>query len=71
MLPNLVENTKQTYVLLVLVDSIYTTTNFDLWMSKGAHNVFDWLWISWEKIAFQNTLELANLKHLQHQGKHL
>ncbi len=43
MLPNLVENTKQTYVLLVLVECVYTTTSFDLWMSKGAHDVFDWL----------------------------
>jgi hypothetical protein len=54
-----------------LVECVFANTSFDLWMSKGAHVVFDWLWISWEKIAFQNTLKLANLKHLQHQCKHL
>jgi len=28
------------HVLLVLVDCVFIITNFDLWMSKGAHNVF-------------------------------
>jgi hypothetical protein len=43
MLLDLVENTKQTYVLLVLVECVSTTTSFELRMSKGAHDVFDWL----------------------------
>jgi hypothetical protein len=41
MLLNLVENKKQTYVLLVLVECVFANTSFDLWMSKGAHVVFD------------------------------
>jgi hypothetical protein len=43
MLLDLVENTKQTYVLLVLVECVSQTTSFELTMSKGAHDVFDWL----------------------------
>jgi hypothetical protein len=39
-LPNLVEKMKQIYVWLKLIDFIPTTTSFDLWMSKGAHDVF-------------------------------
>ncbi len=39
-LPNLVEKTKQVYVLPKLIDCIYATTSFDLWMSKGAHDIF-------------------------------
>jgi hypothetical protein len=39
-----------------LVKCVYATTSFELKMSKGAHDVFDWLWISWEKIGYQNTL---------------
>jgi len=35
MLLDLVENTKQTYVLLVLVECVYATTSFELRMSKG------------------------------------
>jgi hypothetical protein len=38
-LPNLVEKMKQIYVWLKLTNSI-STTSFDLWMSKGAHDVF-------------------------------
>jgi hypothetical protein len=41
MLLNLVENKKQTYVLLVLAECVFANTSFDLWMSKGAHVVFD------------------------------
>jgi hypothetical protein len=43
MLLDLVENTKQTYVLFFLVKCVYATTSFELKMSKGAHDVFDWL----------------------------
>jgi hypothetical protein len=35
-----VEKTKETYVLPLLNDCSCATTNFDLWMSKGAHDVF-------------------------------
>jgi hypothetical protein len=36
----LVEMIKQLYVLLTLVKCNYVTVNFDLWTSKGAHNIF-------------------------------
>ncbi len=39
-LPNLVEKTKQIYVLQKLTNCIFATTSFDLWMSKGAHDIF-------------------------------
>ncbi len=39
-LPKLVEKTKETYVLPKLNDCSCATTNFDLWTSKGAHDVF-------------------------------
>jgi len=35
-----VEKTKQIYVLPKLTYYIYATTSFDLWMSKGAHDIF-------------------------------
>ncbi len=38
-LPNLVENTEQTYVLPILLKCVSTITSFDLWMSKRAHDV--------------------------------
>jgi hypothetical protein len=31
---------KQVYVLPKLTNYISTTTRFDLWMSKGAHDIF-------------------------------
>ncbi len=34
------EKTKETYVLPLLNDCICAIINFDLWMSKGAHDVF-------------------------------
>ncbi len=34
------EKTKQKYVLPKLKQCYSTTSSFDLWMSKGAHNVF-------------------------------
>jgi hypothetical protein len=36
----LMEKTMVTYVHLALVDCILATCAFDLWMSKGAHDVF-------------------------------
>jgi hypothetical protein len=39
MLPNLIEKTNQTYVLLVLAKYVYATTNFDL----GHMIFFHWL----------------------------
>jgi hypothetical protein len=36
----LVEKTSQEYVFLALEDCFLATTNFDLWMSKGACDVF-------------------------------
>jgi hypothetical protein len=40
-----------------------------LCMPKGAHDVFA-LVISWEKIRWWNTLQLAYLKHLKHKDQH-
>jgi len=39
MLPNLVEKMKQAYFFPKLIDYIYVTS-FDLWISKGAHDIF-------------------------------
>jgi hypothetical protein len=36
----LVEKTKETYILPLLNDYSCGIANFDLWMSKGAHDVF-------------------------------
>jgi hypothetical protein len=36
----LVEKTSQQYVLPTLVDCFFTIANFDLWMFKGAYDVF-------------------------------
>jgi hypothetical protein len=35
-----VEKTKQVYVLPKLANHIFTTISFDLWMSKGANDIF-------------------------------
>lgn len=40
MLLDLIEKTKQTYVLLVLTNCAVVITSFDLWISKGEHDVF-------------------------------
>ncbi len=37
---NLVENTKEEHVLPKLKQCYSTIASFDLWMSKGAHDVF-------------------------------
>jgi hypothetical protein len=39
-LSNLVEKTKQTNLLPNLVNCNFTIASFDLWMSKGMHDVF-------------------------------
>jgi hypothetical protein len=39
-LVDLVEKTKQEYVLPKLKQCYFATTSFDLWMPKGAHDVF-------------------------------
>jgi hypothetical protein len=39
-LPNLLEKMKQAYVLPKFTNYICTTTSFDLWMLKGAHDIF-------------------------------
>ncbi len=39
MLPNLMEKTKQKYVFPMLTYCHYTITTFDLWMTKGSHDV--------------------------------
>jgi hypothetical protein len=38
-LVELVEKTKQLYVLIVLANC-YSITSFDFWMSKGAYDIF-------------------------------
>jgi hypothetical protein len=35
-----VEKTKQAYVLPKLTNYIFATTSFDMWMSKGVHDIF-------------------------------
>jgi hypothetical protein len=42
-LPNLVEKTKQIYVLPKLTNCISAIASFDLWMSKGAHDIFSFV----------------------------
>jgi hypothetical protein len=39
-LPRLVEKTSQQYVLLALANCLFATSSFDLWMFKGAYDVF-------------------------------
>ncbi len=36
----LVEKTKQIHVLLALAKCNFLIMNFDLWMSKGVHDIF-------------------------------
>ncbi len=35
------EKNEKMYVLAKLSDCISTTSSFDLWMSKGGHDIFD------------------------------
>jgi len=39
-LPRLMEKTKQLHVLPTLVECHFAIASFDLWMSKGAYEVF-------------------------------
>jgi hypothetical protein len=39
-LPKLMEKIKQLYVLLALINCYSITTSFDLWLSKGAYDIF-------------------------------
>jgi hypothetical protein len=39
-LPNLVEKTKELYVLIELAKCLLATASFDLWMFKGSHGIF-------------------------------
>ncbi len=39
-LSKLVKKIKQLYVLLALAKCYYVTTSFDLWMSKGAYDIY-------------------------------
>jgi hypothetical protein len=46
---------KQDYVLPKLTNFIYATTSFDLWMSKGAHDIFIFCYlILWDLIGNLN-----------------
>ncbi len=49
---NLVEKTKQEHVMPQLIDCISTTCIFNLWMSKGGHDIFvfiiNFLGYDWE-----------------------
>jgi len=38
-----VEKTKQVYVLPKLTNCMFSTTRFDLWMSKGMHDIFSFV----------------------------
>ncbi len=40
LLPRLMEKLRKLYVLPTLTKCHFTTTNFDLWMSKVGHDVF-------------------------------
>ncbi len=42
-LPKLMKKRKQMYVPPKLEDYTSTTTNFDLWMSKEAHDIFAYM----------------------------
>jgi hypothetical protein len=56
MLFNLVGKTKQTYVILILIDCVFVTLSFSLWMSKGAHDIFALVVNFKKKIKCQNIL---------------
>lgn len=66
---DLIEKTKQTFVLIVLTNCVYATSNFDFWMFKGVDDIFI-LIVNFLGIDFgcQNTLQLACMKHLKLQS---
>ncbi len=53
-LPNLVEKMKQVYVLPKLANCIFATTSFDLWISKGVHDIFVFVINFWDLIGNPN-----------------
>lgn len=69
MLLDLVEETKQLFVLPILTNCVSTTTSFYIWISKGAHDVFALVVIFWGEVGCQNILKLCYLKHLKLQAK--
>ncbi len=65
----LVEKTKEIYVLPLLNDCSYVIVSFELWMSKGAHDVFALVINFWDLIGNQNMLLLVCLNLLKLQDK--
>jgi hypothetical protein len=59
------EKIKQTYVLPLFEKCHYPISSFDLWMSKGVHDVFALVIIFWDLIRSQNMLLLVYLKLLR------
>ncbi len=60
--PNLEENTKQMFVLLILKQRRFVLANFDLWMSERAHDVSRLLLNSWRLISNLSILQLVYLR---------
>jgi len=60
---------KQVYVFPKLIDCIYDTTSFDLWWSKGAHDIFafviNFLGFGWQPkqvtIGLFETIEITRI----------
>ncbi len=69
MLLDLVEETKQLFVLPILTNCVSTTSSFYIWISKGAHDVFALVVIFGGEVGCQNILKLCYLKHLKLQAK--
>jgi hypothetical protein len=70
-LPKLVEKTKKLYILFALAYYYSIIASFDLWMSKGAYDIFALvIKIMWRLIGSQNILQLGFLKHLIPLGMH-
>jgi hypothetical protein len=67
---DLVEETKQLFVLPILINCGSTTTSFDIWIYKDAHDVFALVVIFWGEVGCQNILKLGYLKHLKLPAKH-
>jgi len=65
-----VEKTKQSYVLPTLAYCYFIKTSFDLWMSKGAYDIFPLLLTFWGLNGNQNILQLGFLMHLISLGTH-
>jgi hypothetical protein len=63
---DLVEETKKP----ILTNCGSTTTSFDIWIYKEAHDVFALVVIFWGEVGCQNILKLGYLKHLKLLAKH-